>query len=238
MKKMMRPAAVLLILVLLAGALAGCRSAEAEKLHERAAEYVKKLQKNNAVSDSFTLSDDDVKFSDKAASVPFAVSSQTYGTSFTVWVSRVDDTVTDDYYRLYLMQEAEDKVKALVDETIGEGLMGVSVDFERVEHAALSGHAAGSLEELLQIAADKVGIDAVLIVRLVNAEQINPGTEDVDSLLLALREKGYYCLFYPYVSDSAWFEVLKDGFWTTRQTGADGGALLQRKEYTPTAASR
>ena len=236
MKKMMRAAAALLILVLLGGALGGCTAGEEKKLHAKAEEYVKTLQKKQGVSDSFTVSSERVIFSDKAASVPFSVKSQAYGTDFTVWVSRDGSTVSDDYYRLYLQQEADEKLKALVDETIGEGLMGVSVDFVRVEHPALSGHAAGSLGELLRLAADKAGVEGILIVRLVNAEQINPDEQDVDRLLLALQEKGYYGKFYPYVSDAVWFEVLKDGFWVTKQTGADGGAYLQREEYTPTAS--
>ena len=235
MKKMMRPAALLLALVLLAGALSGCTAGEEKKLHAKAAEYVKALQNNKAVSDSFTLSSERVKFSDKTASVPFAVTSKTYGTNFTVWVSRSEgNAVTDDYYRLYLSAEADDKVSSLVAEVLGPGMMGVSVDFERVESTALSGHAAGSLEEFISLAA-KAGAKTPLLIHLVNAEQINPDEDAIDSLLLALQEKGYYCLFYPYVSDAVWFEVLPDGFWKNKQTGADSGAYMQRDEYTPAA---
>ena len=236
MKKMMRLAAAALALVLLAGALSGCTKNEEKKLHAKAAEYVKALQNNKAVSDTFTLSDARVDFSDKTSSVPFAVSSKTYGNSFTVWVSRSEgNAATDDYYCLYLRREAEDKLQDLVTEVLGEGIIKVAVDFEKVENAALSGHAAGSLEELMQIAADKVGLENILIVDLVSAELINLGTEEVDRLLLALQEKGYYCTFYPYVSDAVWFEVRKDGFWMNKQTGADGGAYLQRDAYEPSA---
>lgn len=236
MKKMMRPAAVLLALVLLAGALSGCTAGEEQKLHEKAAEYVKKLQNDPAVSDSFTLSNERVKFSDKAASVPFAVKSETYGTYFTVWVSREEgQTVTDDYYCLYLRQEAEDKVSALLAEVLGAGLAEAAVEFGRFEHPALSGHAAGSLEEFLQIAADQVGTEDLLSIRLRNPEQVNPEAEAIDKLLFALQEKGYYCKLYPYVSDAVWFDVMKDGFWITKQTGADSGAYLQRDPYTPSA---
>jgi len=239
MKKMMRFAAAALVLALLGAALSGCTKNEEKKLHAKAAEYVKALQNNKAVSDTFTLSDARADFSDKASSVPFAVSSKTYGRSFTVWVSRGEgNAATDDYYSLYLRQEAEDKLQALVTEVLGEGIIKVAVDFEKVENAALSGHAAGSLEELLQIAADKVGLASILIVDLVSSELINPDPEDVDRLLLALQEKGYYCLFYPYVSDALWFEVRKDGFWMNKQTGADSGAYMQRDPYTPSAPAQ
>jgi len=238
MKKIMRPAAALLILVLLAGTLSGCRFTERKELREKAEKYVKELQRKTG-SDTLTLSSDKVKFSDKTLSVPFSVYSETYKASFTVWVPREGtgfSQPTDNYYSLWLKAEAEEKVKALAAEVLGLEKADVSVDFRKVEHEALSGLAGGSLEELLQIASEKAGLGGILIVRLKNAGQVNPDTEQVDGLLAALQEKGYYGVLYPYASDAVWFEVLKDGFWKTTQTGADSGAYLQREEYTPTAS--
>ena len=233
MKKIVRAAALGCALAMLAGLLSGCTAGEEKKLHEKAASYVAELQRNRYVSDTFTLSDEKVSFSDKTASVPFKVSSETYGTSFTVWVSRDGGGVTDDYYRLYLKQEAEDKVSGLFREVLGESMPAAAVDLATSESPALSAHAAGSFEDLLRIAGDNGSVADIVSIRLRNPEQNNPEKEAVDALLLALREKGYYCTFYPYVSEAVWFEVLPNGFRINKRTGADGGAYLNRTEYVP-----
>ena len=75
----------------------------------------------------------------------------------------------------------------------------------------------------------------VMEIRLKLAGGANPDDAAVDKALIALREKGYYCRFYPYVSEAVWFEILPDGFWKNVQSGADNGAYLNRTEYTPFA---
>lgn len=231
MKKTIRFTAVLLILALLAGALSGCTPGEEKKLRERAQAYLERLAKHKDVSDSFTLSEEKVKYSDRTASVPFKVTSEAYGGTFSVWVSRQDDTVTDDYYCLYLRQEAEEKITALFEKALDGLMLRASVSFVKTENPALSLHAAGSVEELLKIAG---GASLIMEVDTVSGEGYYPEEDMVNAMLVALRENGYYCTFYPYMSDSVWFEVRPEGFWRDRQSGADGGAMMERTEYIPT----
>lgn len=233
MRKMIRPAALLLVLAVLAGALSGCTLGERKQLTEKAEKYVAALQRNKNVSDTFTLSKERVSIPDKALSIPFSVRSETYGENFTVWVDRGEDgQVTDTYYSLYLRQDAEDKMNAVIAEVLGSNMAHANVSFLPADHPAVSGHAAGSTEELIRLA-QEAGIGIILDVSIVNPEQLNPEEADVDRLLLALQEKGCYCKLYPYVSDAVSFEVMKDGFWKTTRTGADGGAYMNRTEYTP-----
>ena len=231
MKKMIRLTAVLLTLALLAGTVSGCTPGEEKKLRERAQSHLNRLAHHADVSDTFPLSDEKVKFSDRTASVPFKVASKTYGGNFTVWVSRSEeDAATDDYYCLYLRQEAEDKINALIEKALGGLMLRASVSFMKTENPALSLHAAGSVEELLKIAGTE---PLIMEVDTVSGEGYNPDDGMVDAMLTALREAGYWCTFYPYVSDAVWFEVRPEGFWRDRQTGADGGAMMDRQEYTP-----
>lgn len=237
MKKLIRPAALLLILTLLAGALSGCRLGEQKRLRERAKAHLTRLDNHKDVSDTFMLSEEKVKYSDRSASVPFQASSKTYGESFTVWVSRLDDTVTDDYYGLYLRDEAEKKTGAVLKEALGEGTPETRASFMKIGSPVLSLHAAGSLEELLKISRETLKMNNVMEIRLKLAGGANPDEAAVDKALIALREKGYYCRFYPYVSEAVWFEILPDGFWKNVQSGADNGAYLNRTEYTPAAGN-
>ncbi len=232
MKKLIRSAAVLLVLALFAGALSGCTLGEEKKLRERAQAHLVRLAHHADVSDTFTLSDEKVKFSNRAMSVPFKVASKTYGGNFTVWVSRGEENqVTDDYYCLYLRKEAEDKLNALIEKALGGLMLRSSVSFVKTENPALSLHAAGSVEELLKITGSE---PLIMEVDTVSGEGYNPTEDMVDAMLIALQEAGYWCTFYPYVSDAVWFEVRPEGFWRVRQTGADGGAMMDRQKYTPT----
>ena len=232
MKKMIRLTAVLLVLALLAGTVSGCTFGEEKKLRERAQAHLVRLAHHADVSDTFTLSDEKVKFSDRTMSVPIKVTSKTYGGDFTVWVSRgEEDTVTDDYYCLYLRQEAKDKINALIEKALGGLMLRASVSFVRTVNPALSLHAAGSVEELMKLAGSE---PLIMEVDAVSGEGYNPDDEMVDAMLTALRDAGYWCTFYPYVSSAVWFEIRPEGFWKNRQTGADGGAMMERIEYVPT----
>ena len=231
MKRHYRVIALVSILVMLAGLLSGCTAGEEKKLRERAEAYLGRLQKCEGVSDTFTLSQEKAEFSDKTSPVPFRVRSETYGGSFSVWVSRTDDTVTDDYYCLYLRQEAEDKINALIEKALGGLMLRASVNFVKTGDPALSLHAAGSVEELLKIAGAE---PLIMEISTVSGEGYNPTEDMVNAMLIALWKAGYWCTFSPYASGAVWFEVRPEGFWRDRQTGADGGAMMERTEYDPT----
>ena len=97
--------------------------------------------------------------------------------------------------------------------------------------AAVSAHAAGSIEEFMKLAGS-AGVNTAVWIRLKNPEQSNPETEAVDRLITAIREKGWDCRLYPYVSDAVWFDILPDACYINKQT-ADGGAYIKREPYTP-----
>lgn len=239
MKKSMRFAAALGVLILLAGALSGCALGEKKALRGEAESYVKKLQQNAAVSDTFTLSDEKVTFSEKTAAVPFHVYSETYKASFTVWIPRKGSgaQASDDYYSLYLKEEAEQKIGGLLAKT-REDPPAAEVSFMSRQLPGLSGRAASTLEELLQTAQKLLPDAYVLNVRLKTSDTKQLTQEEIDHLMVALQQEGVYCRLVPYPSSAVSFEILKDGFWKTTQSGADAGAYLQREKYVPTVKCR
>ena len=231
MKKGIRLLTLACAVLLAGGLLSGCSAGEEAKVREKAEQYAAALERNRNVSDKFTVSADRIEIADRAMGVPVRVMSETYGESFTVWVHGDDEAPTDTYYSLYLRQEAEEKAKALTTEVLGSGMTDVAVSFLPMDLAAVSAHAAGSIEEFMKLAGS-AGVNTAVWIRLKNPEQSNPETEAVDRLIAAIREKGWDCRLYPYVSDAVWFDILPDACYINKQT-ADGGAYIKREPYTP-----
>ena len=223
-----------LLFCLLLGAallLAGCslHPIKEKKMREKAEAYLHLLSRQSGVSDTFRLSEKSVSISSKASLIAFSARSETYQDDFTVYVSQDLSTVIDDYYRLYLKQEASEKVNAVFGSVLGEGGVGAEVTLRASSDPALSGHAAESLEELIELS----GSTLILEIRAKVSEKNEIREAEADRLMLALQEAGYYGSFFPYASTAKYFQIEKDGFWTCGTTGADGGAYAYRDRYEP-----
>ncbi|MBO4871945.1 MAG: hypothetical protein J5496_00830 [Lachnospiraceae bacterium] len=211
--------------------LSGCslRPLKEKQMREKAEAYLQQLSKQSGVSDTFSLSDRSVSIPAKASLISFPVRSETYQDDFNVYVSQDLNTVLDDYYRLYLKQEASEKVNAVFKSVLGEGGVGAEVTLRESANPSLSGHAAGSLEELIEAS----GSTLILEIRAKVSEKNEIREAEADRLMLALQEAGCYGSFFPYASDAKYFQIEKDGFWTCGSTGADGGAYAYRDRYEP-----
>ena len=95
--------------------------------------------------------------------------------------------------------------------------------------AELSLHGADTLDDLMAATAAY----PVLEIRLVYGSGRDLSEDEVEYVLCALQMDGIFCRVYPYKSDSVWFELQKDGCWRYKQSGADGGAMMDRQEYFP-----
>ena len=231
MKKSSFPFRLLAVVLLTALLLSGCSAALGRQLREKAESYLSALTKAPGVSDRFTLGETP-KLGPKSASADFSVSSETFGKTFTVRVSRDGSEISDDYYSLYLSDEAVRAVQAVYGSAVGDTAFTPAVSFRKgMLSAALSRHAAGSLKELYALSGNAM----LLEIDINTAGKANLSEAQIDRLLLALASEGLYCRLYPYISDAVWFEVSADGFWKNTQTGADGGAMLNRVSYTPAA---
>ena len=216
-------------LLLTAALLAGCSAVLVKQLKEKAEAYLSRLERNTAVSDHFSIRETP-KVSERTGPVDFTVFSETYQDSFKVSVSRDGTEITDNYYTLYLQQEAEETVAALFRDAVPDPAFTPQTAFYPSQAlAASSGHAAGSVRELYALCPGRM----FLTLHVRTDGQADLSDAQIDRVLLALQEEGLYARFYPYQSDAVWFEILPDGFWKNLQSGADSGAYLQKTAYTP-----
>ena len=226
--------AVLLPLVLLTAGCAGPGQHRAWR--EKAEQHLAQLQRKVGEADHFALQAEKPDAPDKAAEIIFKVSSETYGDSFRLYVSRDASSCTDDYYSLYLKAEAEERVQTVLSEVLGNGFdQKPAVSFQAVSgYPDLSLHGAEKLDDLLQ---------KTLPSTCMNVKLIYPGTENlseaaVDQLLLAMQAEGLYCRFYPYISSALSYFIRNDSFSQMKQTGADAGAMWQLQDYVPTLSDK
>ncbi len=219
-----------LLSALLVLVLAAC-GGEESKLRPQAEEYLKTLAEKTGIPDTFTLSDEKPDTSDKNGPVVFTVKSEAYQKNFCVFVSRDGAQVTDSYYTLSMQDQV---VKAWSD-VIGEVLSADYPEFGVVLYPMssekLSARSFSSVKEFCEAAG------STLLLRFqVQGEGNNQLTSDqIDGILLRMQENGLWAFLFPYVSDAVWYEVLPGGIWVTTRTGADNGAMLNRREYAPKA---
>ena len=159
----------------------------------------------------------------------FEVSSETYGENFYVYVDQFH-AAADCYYTLTMRQTARDTLLPLMREAAGDPDLAASFNFTKVNKPELSARSFGTLAELY----DAAGGSNMLAITI-PAGSLKGGLSDEakNALLRLFRDEGYYCTFYPDGGSDGifWYEVTRNGIWETRRTGADGGKMLDRKEY-------
>ncbi|MBP3729173.1 MAG: hypothetical protein J6H18_02745 [Lachnospiraceae bacterium] len=208
-------------------------SAQLEKdLREKARGYIETLPEKTGIQDRLELRPEKADMSSKVDPIAFVVRSNTFQGDFTVFVTRDGKGITDSYYTLSLARQADQEIKELFREVMGEEHPAVEADFQLVAREAYSGKSFATLKAFCEAEEGQV---SPLIIRIRDQGRIQLSQEEVDQLLMAFQERGLSGSFYPYASDSVWFEVGKNTIWQLRRTGADGGALMVRNVYVPTA---
>ena len=226
MKKTCLTAICLAAILLTALCLSSCSSAELKKRTEAAEAYLKELPAKTGVDDSFSITGK--SYSKSSGESVFTVSSRTFGDIFTVYINR-DGQICDSYFNLSLQKEAKETVLPLLRQVTGEA--GLEADISVMTYysqPALSARVFKDLKEMYAAA----GSQAMLRITLHPASFKNSLSEEAKkSLIRTLQSEGLYCTLYPEGDDFIWYEILQNGVWETRRTGADGGKMLDRKEY-------
>ncbi|MBQ6075482.1 MAG: hypothetical protein IJK86_04930 [Lachnospiraceae bacterium] len=218
------PALALLVLCLSA-----CGGGLDAQLRPKAEAYLKTLAEKAGVQDSFTLTKDKADTADKADPIAFTAKSETYQKEFTVYVSRDGNTVTDSYYTLSMRDMVFNEGMAMMKAALGEDFPETEVVLVPASQEALSGRTFASLKEFM----DASGSLLLLQFYIRGDGKTQLTSEQIDKVLIAMQEKGFRATLYPYISNAVWYDVTPDGIWVTTRTGADGGKMLERKEYTP-----
>ena len=225
-------------LLLTAFLLSACHGGLEKTLREKAENYLSTLAEKSGIADRFNLSTKGVDLSAKADPIGFSVRSETYGEDFTVFVSRDGKTVTDTYYTLSLKEKAQKEAEllfqaALAKDAPSANIEGPSVSFKPVSDAGLSGRGFDSLKDFCGAAGSLPPL--VIQVKEKEAGRDQLTENEINLVLQAMQKQGIQGTFYPYASSAVWFEVFPDKVWKVVQSGADGGAMMQREEYLPTA---
>ena len=210
--------------------LSACTSGEMKKRQTAAENYLKTLSEQTGIPDSFHIVGRSLP--DNAAAAQFEVSSQTYHDSFFVYVEP-DGRISDCYYSLMLKETAEETILSLLRQITGEPAVKASVSLLKSSAAALKAQPFRTLKEFYA-ALETAGFPPLLRVSLQPSSLGNGlSEENKNAILRALREEGYYATFYPEGGSdgTVWYDILPNGIWETRRTGADGGKMLDRKEF-------
>ncbi len=225
MKKTCLTVICLAAILLTALCLSSC-SYKVQKERQQAVEaYLKDLPAKTGVDDSFSITEK--SYSKDSGESVFTVSSRTFGDSFNVYISR-DELICDDYYSLSMQRAARETVLPLLRQVTGETGLEADISLATYSVPSLSFRAFRDLKELYEAARGQ----AMLRITLHPASLKNSLSEEAKkSLIRTLQSEGLYCTLYPEGDDFVWYEILRDGVWETRRTGADGGKMLDRKEY-------
>ena len=218
------------VMALLILALSACGGLEKE-LRAKAEDYVKTLASKTGIQDTFTVSKTKPEMSGDVDPVAFTVSSSAYGKDFSVFVSRDGSRVTDSYYTLSFQDVVVREWSDMIEDALGKDYPETAVVLVPASGEKLSGRTFASLEEF-----NKASGNAMLLRFYVQGGEKSQLTADqIDSILIRMQEKGFMAVLYPYVSDSVWYDVTEKGVYITTRTGADGGRMLDRREYVPKA---
>ena len=228
-KKITQRGFILLGLCLTALLLTACSGGLEKQLREKAESYLSGLAAKTGVADTFSLKAEKADVSGKTDPICFHAHSAKYDKDFALYVSRDGGTVSDSYYTLSMQDQAEKEVAALLKEALGETPFSANISWTSAGLQTLSGRTFGSLKEFCEAA----GSLGPLVIGISSGDKTQLTQEQIDLLLLAMQEKGIRATFYPYASDSVWYEVTNFGIWKTVRSGADGGAYLSRDEYKP-----
>ena len=226
-----RPYWLLPLLALLVLCLSACGGGLDGKLRPKAEAYLKTLAEKAGVQDSFTLTSAKASETDAQDTLAFTARSETYQREFSVYVSRDGNTVTDSYYTLSMADEVFREGMAMMEEALGKDFPETRAVLVPVSREALSGRSFASLEEFQKAAGSLLLVQ--FYIRGDGKTQTTP--EQIDKVLIAMQARGFRATLFPYISDAVWYDVTPNGIWVTTRTGADGGKMLDRKEYVPKA---
>lgn len=158
--------------------------------------------------------------------VMYACKSSIYYSGFRVYFSK-DGTVADDYYCLYLHDDAEKVITELIRTSTGYTDLRFDLQLRYTSIPEITYRKLDSFEQL-----HKLMPEYPFLYLTLKSDGTNPTKELIDTVLITLQENGYYGTFVP-VDDIEWYDISADVIHKTVRTGKDGGNMLENEEYHP-----
>lgn len=218
MKRIIFPLSLLLIFLLL---LSGCTDKWQEVCLRRAEEYLEFLQ-NEADGDTLTLCADIWVHTD--GFYTFRAHSEAFGGDFQIRVAP-DNTVTDDYYTLAVLSEAETVYGPAVPSALPGRDIPCTVGVKSILTPALSGRAGASLITVQNAAGGQPLV--YLDISVPDGETLTE--KEIGTVLYTLYVSACPCEVY-ISEDPRTFVVEGDGVYYLT-ADADGGSYRKRHEY-------
>ena len=163
----------------------------------------------------------------RADPLTYTVASEKYNDTFSIWVSRDGNTVTDSYYTLDFREAAGAEAEAFIAEILDRKIE-LDVNLTPISSPTLSAVKLTSLTELCRLADN--GQALKILLHPTPGDQ--PAEDEVNRILKGFKDdRCWYCTFYPYGDDIEWYDISENGVWKTRKSGADSGRMLERRAY-------
>ena len=218
MKRIIFPLSVLLVLLFL---LSGCTDKRQETCIQRANEYLKFLE-GEAEGDTLTLLAEIWERTD--GYYTFRAHSEVFGGDFQIRVAP-DKTVTDDYYTLAVLSEAETVYGPAVPSALPGRDIPCTVGVKSILTPALSGRTGSSLITVQNAAGGQPIV--YLDISVPDGETLTE--KEIGTVLYTLYASACPCEVY-ISDDPRTFVVEGDGvYYLTAE--ADGGSYIKRHEY-------
>lgn len=218
MKRIIFPLSVLLAFLLL---LSGCTDKRQETCLQRANEYLEFLQ-SEAEGDTLTLLAEIWERTD--GYYTFRAHSEAFGGDFQIRVAP-DNTVTDDYYTLAVLSEAETVYGPAVPSALPGRELPCKVGVKSILTPALSGRTGSSLAAVQNAAGGQPLV--YLDISVPDGEMLTE--KEIGTVLYTLYASACPCEVY-IAEDPRTFVVEGDGVYYLT-TEADGGSYIKRHEY-------
>ena len=187
-----------------------------EQYRKAAEAYLSKLEEAAPSADTLTIDPDEKVDYLGSDFIIFKAWSMNYQEFFNVFVNMKDNSAMDTYYEAYLWEEADEKVRAFMEEH--ELPTPSEVTLPHTISSKLSGAKVKSMSELWKV------MDGSACVYLTYPDL---SQEELMPILKAMLDENLYAKVKGKDSDAAYY-VLRDGVFIEEPSGKDGGKMIER----------
>lgn len=220
MTKITKTALTLILLLTALLLMSGCGRDTVAEYMETAENYVAKL--SEIYGDNLSVTEG----VEERFGCRYYVHSEKYNGDFTVNVG-TDGGTSDTYYRISLLEQTKEEYGAILASALPGFGGSIDVDINgRIISSHLSACLFGDIHEAQQA-------EPVMVLLEINVDPRGSefGAEQISALLQAVQDSGLSASLN-YVGGEYEYEVTQDGMYVYMPSGADGGALIERREYT------
>ncbi len=195
-------------------------SQDAQKYRKTADEYLKKIESEAPVQDTLTVLPDSITAVMGEDFLVYTGWSEYYQDVFSVFVNKIDGGCMDQYYRLYLKEEARLKYQDIAEmhslPAYSEFVLPAIVS------SKLSGAKVRSMAEFWEM---QDGRECIWVTypKLTEEERLN--------VLKTLRDVNFYAKISEEDAEEVYY-VLRDGVYIEEASGKDGGKMIERRQIT------